>query len=128
MRKDSIPISRRRVMAPGASLVCRVERTRCPVKADSMAMSAVSLSRISPMSRTSGVLAHQGTERVGECEIDLGLHLDLIDPVDLVLDRVFHGDDLARDGIEFPQNAVEGGGFARNRSVRSPGLSRRGAR
>ena len=33
-RNGSTPMSKRRVTAPGASLVCRVEKTRCPVSAD----------------------------------------------------------------------------------------------
>ena len=41
-------------MAEGASLVCNVESTRCPVSADSTAMRAVSWSRISPTMITSG--------------------------------------------------------------------------
>src|SRR5258707_956666 len=43
-----------RVMALGASLVCSVENTRCPVSAERIAMSAVSRSRISPTMITSG--------------------------------------------------------------------------
>ena len=53
-RKGSIPISVRRVMAEGASLVCSVDSTRWPVSADSMAILAVSASRISPTMITSG--------------------------------------------------------------------------
>ncbi len=41
-------------MALGASLVCRVEKTRCPVNAERIAMSAVSRSRTSPTMMTSG--------------------------------------------------------------------------
>ena len=54
IRKGSTPISTSRVMAPAESLVCKVEKTRCPVKADWTAISAVSLSRISPTRITSG--------------------------------------------------------------------------
>jgi len=39
---------------PAASFVWSVERTRCPVRAACVAISAVSLSRISPTSITSG--------------------------------------------------------------------------
>src|SRR5665647_2996531 len=53
-RNGSMPISMRRVIALGASLVCRVESTRWPVRAASMAICAVSWSRISPISTTSG--------------------------------------------------------------------------
>ncbi len=50
----SIPMSTRRVTALGASLVCRVESTRCPVSDAWSAICAVSWSRISPTSTTSG--------------------------------------------------------------------------
>ena len=53
-RKGSTPMSISRVMALAASLVCRVENTRWPVSADWMAISAVSMSRISPTRITSG--------------------------------------------------------------------------
>ena len=49
-----MPISVRRVIADGASLVCSVESTRWPVSADSMAIRAVSASRISPTMMMSG--------------------------------------------------------------------------
>ena len=42
MRKGSISISTKRVMAPGASLVCKVLKTKWPVKEARIAMSAVS--------------------------------------------------------------------------------------
>src|SRR5262245_36992392 len=42
------PISPRRVIALGASFVCNVLKTKCPVKEACTAISAVSLSRISP--------------------------------------------------------------------------------
>ena len=53
-RNGSTPISIRRVIADGASLVCSVESTRWPVSADSIAICAVSRSRISPTMITSG--------------------------------------------------------------------------
>ena len=49
-----MPMSTSRVTAPAASLVCRVLKTRWPVSAARMAISAVSLSRISPTMITSG--------------------------------------------------------------------------
>ena len=54
MRKGSTAMSRRRVSAPGASLVWSVEKTRCPVSAAWSAISTVSRSRISPSRMTSG--------------------------------------------------------------------------
>ena len=49
-----MPISIRRAAASGASLACSVVSTRCPVSADSIAILAVSVSRISPTITTSG--------------------------------------------------------------------------
>ena len=49
-----MPISVSRTTARGASLVCSVDSTRWPVSAASTAMCAVSASRISPSSTTSG--------------------------------------------------------------------------
>ena len=54
IRKASIPILVRRVIAPGASLVCRVVSIMCPVSAASIAIRAVSPSRISPTITMSG--------------------------------------------------------------------------
>jgi hypothetical protein len=53
-RKGSMPMSIRRVKALGASLVCSVLKTRWPVRAARMAISAVSRSRISPTMMTFG--------------------------------------------------------------------------
>ena len=53
-RYGSRPISIRRVIPLAASLVCRVEKTRCPVRATRIAISAVSKSRTSPTIITSG--------------------------------------------------------------------------
>ena len=53
-RNGSTPISTRRVTAPAASLVWTVLNTRWPVSDAWIAISAVSLSRISPTMMTSG--------------------------------------------------------------------------
>ena len=53
-RNGSMPISTRRVTALAASLVCSVDSTRWPVSADSIAICAVSRSRISPTMMMSG--------------------------------------------------------------------------
>jgi len=47
-RNGSMPMFMRRLMVDGASLVCRVESTRWPVRAALTAISAVSKSRTSP--------------------------------------------------------------------------------
>ena len=54
IRNGSTPMSVRRVIAPGAVLQCSVEKTRWPVMAAWNAISAVSVSRISPTSIMSG--------------------------------------------------------------------------
>ena len=53
-RNGSMPISTRRVIELGASLVCSVESRRWPVSAASMLIWAVSRSRISPTMMMSG--------------------------------------------------------------------------
>src|SRR6266567_945546 len=53
-RNGSMPMSINRVKALGASFVCSVLNTRCPVNAARMAISAVSKSRISPTMITFG--------------------------------------------------------------------------
>ena len=53
-RYGATPSSSNRVSALGASLVCSVDSTRWPVSAACVAISAVSASRISPTSITSG--------------------------------------------------------------------------
>src|SRR5438445_10997496 len=54
IRNGSTPMSTRRVAALGASLVWMVDRTRWPVSEAWIAISAVSLSRISPTMMMSG--------------------------------------------------------------------------
>ena len=49
-----MPISTRRIGVEAALLVCRVARTRWPVRAASIEITAVSWSRISPTSTMSG--------------------------------------------------------------------------
>ena len=53
-RNGSMPMSSRREVAPAASLVWSVLKTRWPVSAALMAMLAVSTSRISPTMMMSG--------------------------------------------------------------------------
>ncbi|MNC93107.1 hypothetical protein D3C83_96630 [compost metagenome] len=54
MTYGSTPMSLRRVITDGASSVCSVDSTRWPVCAACIAIRAVSWSRISPISTTSG--------------------------------------------------------------------------
>ncbi len=46
------------------------------------------------------VLTHDGAQCPGEVQADGRLDLNLIDALELILDRVFDGDDLALGGIE----------------------------
>ena len=59
-----------------------------------------------------GVLAKYRTEPVGKGEIDLRVHLDLADPLELVLDRVLDGDDVLFRGVDTGEGGVKGGGLA----------------
>ena len=58
------------------------------------------------------VLAHDRAQRVGEGEVDLRLHLDLVDARHLVFDRVLDGDDLHVGLVEAVERGVERGGLA----------------
>ena len=42
------------------------------------------------------VVPQDAAQRVAERQADLGVHLNLVDPFELILDRVFGGDDLRR--------------------------------
>ena len=53
-RNGWTPMSIKRAMADGASFVCNVLKTRCPVSEALVAMLAVSKSRISPIMMTFG--------------------------------------------------------------------------
>jgi len=70
VRNGSTPISFNRVSALGASFVCSVESTKCPVSAARIEISAVSRSRISPAHRA-GV--RQFCERFRGQELEVGL-------------------------------------------------------
>ena len=54
-----------------------------------------------------------GGKRVANLRIDRHLH----DPVDVVFDRVFRGDQLVFDVVELRERGVEGGGLARARGA-----------
>src|SRR6185369_5803296 len=53
------------------------------------------------------VLAQYRAEPSGEGQIYLGIYLDLADPLDLVFDRIFDGDDVFFAGIDPVQRGVE---------------------
>ena len=112
-RNGSRPRSSRRAMALGASLVCSVLKTRWPVREACTAISAVSLSRISPTRIDVRVLTQHGSQDSAEGQFDVRLDLALNDAVDVVFDRVFGGDQLAAGIVQFAQRGIERGGFSR---------------
>src|SRR5260221_14249316 len=61
------------------------------------------------------VLAQDGAQGVGKGEVDLRMDLDLVDAVELVLDRVLDGDDLVGNRVDLGQGRVQRGGLARAR-------------
>src|SRR5512135_3878736 len=58
-----------------------------------------------------GVLSYDMTQRAGEMQADLRLDLDLIYPLELVLDRVLYSDYLPVRRIYLVERAVEGSCF-----------------
>src|SRR2546427_286601 len=73
IRNGSTPMSTRRVAALGASLVWRVDRTRWPVSEAWIAISAVSLSRISPTMMMSGSCRKKDRRPLANVRPALGL-------------------------------------------------------
>ncbi len=59
-----------------------------------------------------GILAQDRPQPVGEGEVDLGVDLDLADPLELVLDGILDGDDVLVGGVDPGQGGVKGGGLA----------------
>ena len=90
-----MPISVSRVIAVGASFVCSVESTRWPVSADSIAIWAVSRSRISPTMITSGSARMIDRRPEANVRPALGLTWICVEPGELVLDRVLDRDHVA---------------------------------
>ena len=113
IRNVGTPMSLSRVMVLGASLVCSVLNTKWPVSEACTAISAVSRSRISPTRMMSGILPQDGPQAGGEGDADVVIDRNLNDAVDVVLDRVFGGDQLVLDDVQLAQGGVERGGFAR---------------
>ena len=100
-----MPMSMSRVTAEGASLVCRVEKTKCPVSAALMAISPVSASRISPTDDVWRLAASLSI--CGEGQVDISRDLNLVDTRQFVFDRVFGCDDLSGRLVECVQEGVE---------------------
>ena len=103
MRKGATPMSINRVNVPTASLVCRVENTRCPVRDACIAIWAVSRSRISPTMMTSG-LPQKGAQGRGKSEADRGVHRHLHDALDLVFHGILCRQELQLRGVDRTQS------------------------
>ena len=59
-----------------------------------------------------GILAQNGPEQTRKIQPDLRFNLNLVNTCELIFDRVFHGHDLARHGIDLQEACVEGRGLA----------------
>ena len=103
----SMPMSSRRVTVSGALLVCSVERTRWPVSDASIAICAVSLSRISPSMMTSGSARMNARSAFGEGPVDLGVDLHLAQARLGDLDRILGGPDLALRDVDVAERRVQ---------------------
>ena len=58
------------------------------------------------------VLPQDGTQCVGKGQVDLGMHLNLVDTFELVFHRIFDGDDFLTGRIQLGQRRIQGGGLA----------------
>lgn len=63
------------------------------------------------------VLTHNGTQATGEGHVHLGVHLGLADTFEVVLDRVFDGEDIACLVVQSNQAGVQRGGLALTRGA-----------
>src|SRR5579871_1403525 len=102
---------RKRPITSTTLLACTVVNTRCPVRADWMAICAVSGSRISDHDLVR-IVAQDGAQPTREGESLLLVHGDLQYTVQLVLHRIFDGDDLVAAGLSLGDRRIQGGGLA----------------
>ena len=79
----------------------------CPVSADSIAIRAVSASRISPTMITSGSARRIERSPVANVEPGLAVDADLGDAVDPVLDRILDRDDVSSRRRDLAERRVE---------------------
>ena len=77
-----------------------------------MPISAVSWSRISPTRMMSGSWRRAVRSTRAKDEVDLFVHLHLVEAGQAVFDRVFDGDDLLFRGVQLVQRGVQRGGLA----------------
>ena len=115
-RSSALKKSRMRPTDWAALVVCRVERTRCPVSAALMAAVKLVASRISPIMITSGSWRRTCFSPCLEGEgvqADFALLDDRLVVFKDVFDGVFQGDDVfAAVGVDVLDHRGQGGGFA----------------
>ena len=88
-------MSRRRVTAPTAVFVCSVDSTRWPVKRACTAISRrLEVADLADHDDV-GILAQDRAQAARERHLDLRVDLRLADAVDVVLDRILDGHDVA---------------------------------
>ena len=92
-------------MAPAASLVCRVENTRCQGRTNG------DISRLAVTDLTDHddvrILTNDRPKTAGESQSALGPNGDLVDALEVILDRVFDGDDFFLGRIDLAKGAIE---------------------
>ena len=89
-----MPMLSRRVMVPGASLVCSVESTRWPVRAALTAdLGGLEVADLADHDDVR-VLPQEAAQGRGEVEADVLVHLHLVDAREVELDRVLGGADV----------------------------------
>ena len=59
-----------------------------------------------------GILAHDRAQAVGEGQTDLRIDMDLVDAAQLILDRIFDGNDFFAGIVDLLQRAVKRCRFA----------------
>src|SRR5207249_10027255 len=65
-----------------------------------------------------GVLTHDMAQPRGECQTNLRIDVNLIDPVHLIFNRIFDRDDLPIGNIDALQGTVQSGAFTAARRTR----------
>ena len=77
-----------------------------------MAISTVSWSRISPIMMISGSCLKIARNPLAKSSPAFGIDMDLVEAPDHIFHRVFHGDDVFADDIQFAQHRIKRGGLA----------------
>ena len=106
-RNGSTSMSSKRVIPPTASFVCRVLKTRWPVMAARIAMSAVSTSRISPTITTFGSCRKMWRKPRANVKSISGFTSICKTPGSLIFNRFLDRDNAARDRVDGAEEAIK---------------------